>query len=52
MTCYPRAHLLVIVMAIVFAVGDSVWESFPPAILQNEAYFPKESDRDAAMSSE
>jgi hypothetical protein len=33
------AYLYYFGLSICFAVGDSVWESFPPAILQNPAMF-------------
>ena len=39
-------------MAGLFGIGDAVWESFIPALWQNESFLEDESDRDAAMSSE
>lgn len=44
-------YFLVFVLSVAFAVGDSVWESQIPALVQNPSFFPAERDRDAAMSS-
>jgi len=35
--------------AVLFALGDAVWESQVPATLQSSHYLPRESDREAAM---
>jgi MFS family permease len=43
-------YAAVFLLAALFAVGDSVWESQAPAVLQSPSFFPDELDRDAAMS--
>ncbi len=47
----PHRWALPFLLAALFAVGDAVWESQPPAVLQSSSFFPNERDRDAAMSS-
>ena len=44
------SYAVVFSLPILFGIGDSVWMSQIPAILQSPAYLPKEMDRDTAMS--
>ena len=47
----PCRYIIPFVFSGVFALGDSVWESQPPAVLQSSSFFPDERDRDAAQGS-
>jgi hypothetical protein len=44
-------YFIPFVLSAIFALGDSVWESQPPAVLQSASFFPDERDRDAAQGS-
>lgn len=44
------AYVVVFFLPILFGIGDSVWMSQIPAILQSPAYLPTDNDRDTAMS--
>eukprot|EP01138_Halocafeteria_seosinensis_P008171 gb/GECG01008351.1/.p1 GENE.gb/GECG01008351.1/~~gb/GECG01008351.1/.p1 ORF type:complete len:493 (+),score=41.16 gb/GECG01008351.1/:1-1479(+) len=44
------AYIVVFFLPVLFGIGDSVWMSQIPAILQSPAYLPGDNDRDTAMS--
>lgn len=44
------AYFIAFGLSVVFAIGDAVWESQLPAVLQSSSYFGRERDREAAMS--
>lgn len=51
-TCSPVSYVVVFFLSFLFAVGDSVFESQLPAVLQSTTFFETEAERDAAQGSE